>query len=248
MAEYQIGDQSSKPQDLDQAERVAIAVGVDALKKDMSSFASFEKMMNTSRQSSDLPGMDGGGGASTSSFLGGGTPTNDSDSSPGSSFSGSGGGKKPKRKGQVTVSDMVNTKCKFTGAKLDKCLITGQRKMLEHAWAGRKGKGCKTSTAKSMDLIEECNLLKSRMAWLPMRAQYDENMFVMYGKGHIKDALDNIRAERSNPHITAVISGTANDMQQYQNAFKTIDAGVQEQIYAGASAQMKQKLNPLMSS
>ncbi len=70
MADYQIGDQTSKPQDLDQAERVAIAVGVDALKKDMSSFASFEKMMNNSRQSSDLPGMGGGGGVS--SFMGGG--------------------------------------------------------------------------------------------------------------------------------------------------------------------------------
>jgi hypothetical protein len=245
MAEYQIGDQTSKPQDLDQAERVAIAVGVDALKKDMSSFASFEKMMNQSRQSSDMPGMGGGGGAS--SFLGGGGSPNNDDSSGGSMFAGS-AVKKTRRKGQVTVDDMVNTKCKFTGAKLDKCLITGQRKMLEHAWAGRKGKGCKTSTAKSMDLIEECNMLKSRMAWLPKRAQYDENMFVMYGKGHIKDALDNIRAERNNPHITAVISGTANDMQQYQNAFKAIDAGVQEQVYANASSQMKQKLNPLMSS
>jgi len=247
MAEYQIGDQTSKPQDLDQAERVAIAVGVDALKKDMSSFASFEKMMTNARQTSDMPGM-GGGGSSSAFFGGGGGSPNNDDSSGGSMFISGGAKKSTRRKGQVTIADMTATQCKFTGSKLEKNKIMGQRKMVEHAWAGRKGKGCKTSTSKSMDLIEECNLLKARMAWLPLRAAYDDSMFVMYGKGHIKDALDNIRAERNNPHITAVISGTANDMQQYQNAFKSIDAGVQEQIYSNASSQMKQKLNPLMSS
>ena len=86
------------------------------------------------------------------------------------------------------------------------------------------------------------------MAWLPMRAAYDDTMFQMYGQGHIKAALDNIRAERANPHLTAVISGTANDMQQYQSAFKKLDAGVQENVYASAGSGMKQKLNTLMTN
>ncbi len=134
---------------------------------------------------------------------------------------------------------MLSTKCKFTGAKLDKCLITGQRKMLDTPGRTQRQR-LQDHHRQVYGPDHDCNMLKARMAWLPMRAQYDENMFVMYGK-----AISRTHSTRSvlnaRTRISRRSSRTTNDMQQYQSAFKGIDAGVQEQIYEAQASQMKQR-------
>lgn len=250
MSEIQVGDQTSKPQDLEKTEAVLNAVIESEVKKQMASYSGFTKMMkhnggNGGHGASGGVGEFAGGGGGGSSFL---QPAENSGSS--SSFLSSSGTKGRRSKASITIADMTATHCKFTRSKLDGGKIKAGYKMVEHAWAGKGNKQAKgTTTARSKDLIEECNLQKARMAWLPKGLVANKEMLPAYGFGHLLEAHNAIQAEKAKPAMAAIISGTANDMEKFSALFRTgLDEGTKEQVYAGASSSFKQKLNPLMSN
>ena len=116
MSEIQVGDQSSKPQDLEKTEMVINAMIVDQVKKQMGSLSGLEKMVKGAGES-DLPGM-GGGGGSQSSFMSG-NPSNEQGSTPSSLFAGD-TAKKTRKKGSVSLAEFRSPTNSFTGAKRDK--------------------------------------------------------------------------------------------------------------------------------
>ncbi len=244
MSEIQVGDQTSKPQDLEKTEMVINAMIVDQVKKQMGSLSGLEKMVKGAGES-DMPGM---GGGSQSSFMSGGT-SNEQGSTPSSLFAGDTSSKKPRRKNSVSLAEFRSPTNGFTGAKRDKGEVMARKSVAESAFAGRMKKGCKKySTHNAADLAEECQLLKKKWEWLPQGLVANKHMLPAFGFGHLLEAHNAVQAEKEKPAMAAIISGTANDMQKFQSLFKSgLDEGIKEQVYAGASSSFKQKLNPLMS-
>lgn len=245
MSEMQVGDQSSKPQDLEKTENLINATIESEAKKQMGSLSGLEKMTK-GNEGGDFSGMTGGSlGGGQSSFMSGGT-SNEQGSTPTSLFAGD--VKKSRKKGSVSLSEFRSPTNSFTGAKRDKAEIMSRKRVAESAFAGKLKKGCKYSTARSAELVEECEMLKKRWEWLPKGLVANKNMLPSFGFGHLLEAWNSVQAEKEKPAMAAVISGTANDMDKFSNLFKSgLDEGVKEQVYANASAQFKQKLNPLMS-
>lgn len=244
MSDIQIGDQSSKPQDLEKTEMILNAVIESEVKKQMSSLKGLEKMTKNANGGSDFFG--GGGGGGSSFFGGGGAHTSDNDSSPTSLFM-SGPAKKKREKGSVSLQQWRATKDSFTGAQRSRHEIKSRERVAESAFAGRLKSKCKYSTGSARELVEDCNELKAKWAWLPKGLVANKDMLSAFGFNHLKEAHDAIQAEKMKPALQAVISGTANDMEKFQTSFKAVDEGVKETVYANASTTMKQKLNPLMS-
>lgn len=243
MSDIQIGDQSSKPQDLEKTEMVLNAVIESEVKKGLSSLKGLEKMTKGIGGSEFF----GGGGGGGSAFLGGGGQNMDHDSTPTSLFVAA-PAKKARAKGSVSLQQWRATKDSFTGAQRSRHEIKSRERVAESAFAGRmKSKCAKYSTGSAKDLVEDCNALKAKWAWLPKGLVANKDMLSAFGFGHLKEAHDAIQAEKVKPALQAVISGTANDMEKYAASFKGVDEGVKETVYANASSTMKQKLNPLMS-
>lgn len=244
MADIHIGDQSSKPQDLEKTEMILNAVIESEVKKGLSSLKGLEKMTKYANGGSEFFG--GGGGGGGSAFFGGGGQNMDHDSTPTSLFMAP-PAKKQRAKGSVSLQQWRATKDSFTGAQRSRHEIKSRERVAESAFAGRLKSKCKYSTGSSRDLVEDCNELKAKWAWLPKGLVANKDMLTAFGFNHLKEAHDAIQAEKMKPALQAVISGTANDMEKFQTSFKAVDEGVKETVYANASSSMKAKLNPLMS-
>lgn len=231
MSDIQIGDQSSKPQDLEKTEATLNAVIEAEVKKQASSLKGLEKMTRGATQ----------GEFSGSSFLGGGTNNN---GGGGSSFT----EVRPRKKGSVTLKEFRSPVNPFNQDRRDKAEVMSRERVAESAFAGKLNRKSKFSTFNARDLAEECQLLKARWAWLPKGLAANKDLLGAFGFGHLKEAHDAIQAEKVKPQMQAVISGTANDMEKFQSLFKNgLDSNIKEAVYSNASSQMKTKLNPLMS-
>ncbi|MDF3024268.1 MAG: hypothetical protein K0R10_1629 [Alphaproteobacteria bacterium] len=232
MSELGVGNQQTKPEDLQQKD-AAINGAIDgAVKHSMSSFTGAMTMMKGAERANDFFGA--------MSNVQGDTPKQES----GSMFAGSA----PRRKkGSQTLQQMLST-TDAMGHKLDRNQIKSKYAVVNAAWAGKR-KGMKNgSDANSRDFVEELNLLKQRMAYLPSLLKQDKSLLRGYGMGNIYEAHTSVQAEKEKPHTDAIISGTLSDMDQFKDKFKSLDTGLQNQVMAQGSTQTKAKLKPLVSA
>lgn len=232
MSDLGVGNQQTKPEDLVQKDAVINGAIEGAIKHSMSSFTGAMTMMKGAERANDFLGA--------MSSVSADTPKQDS----GSMFAGSGARRK---KGSQTLQQMLST-TDAMGHKLDRNQIKSKYAVVNAAWAGKR-KGMKNgSEANSRDFVEELNLLKARMAYLPSLLKQDKSLLRGYGLGSIYEAHTSVQAEKEKPHTDAIISGTLSDMDQFKDKFKTLDTGLQNQVMAQGGAQTKAKLKPLVSA
>lgn len=232
MSDLGVGNQQTKPEDLIQKDAVINGAIEGAIKHSMSSFTGAMAMMKGAERANDFFGA--------MSSIQGDTPKQDS----GSMFAGSGSRRK---KGAQTLQQMLST-TDAMGHKLDRNQIKSKYAVVNAAWAGKR-KGMKNgSDANSRDFVEELNLLKARMAYLPSLLKQDKSLLRGYGLGTIYEAHTSVQAEKEKPHTDAIISGTLSDMDQFKDKFKSLDTGLQNQVMAQGGAQTKAKLKPLVSA
>lgn len=234
MSDLGVGNQQTKPEDLQQKD-AAINGAIDgAIKHSMSSFTGAMTMMKGAERANDFLGA--------MSTVSADAPKQESGS--GSMFAGSGSRRK---KGAQTLQQMLST-TDAMGHKLDRNQIKSKYAVVNAAWANKR-KGMKNgSEANSRDFVEELNLLKARMAYLPSLLKQDKSLLRGYGLGTIYEAHTSVQAEKEKPHTDAIISGTLSDMDQFKDKFKTLDTGLQNQVMAQGGAQTKAKLKPLVSA
>ncbi len=235
MSDLGVGNQQTKPEDLQQKD-AAINGAIDgAVKHSMSSFTSAMTMMKGAERSNDFMGA-------MTSLRSDDTPKQESAS--GSMFAGGG----PRRKkGTQTLQQMLST-TDAMGHKLDRNVIKSKYAVVNAAWAGKR-KGMKNgSEANSRDFVEELNLLKMSMAHLPTLLKQDKSLLRGFGLGTIYEAHTSVQAEKEKPHTDAIISGTLSDMDQFKDKFKTLDTGLHNQVMSQGSTQTKAKLKPLVSA
>lgn len=237
MSELQIGDQQSKPQDLQQLDAKVNAAIDSQVKFNMGEMSRFMNMMKGGDSLNVMGEMPGAKDPISSM-----SEQNQQKSADASLFAGGG-----RKKGARTLKQMLSTEDAM-GHKLSRNQIKSNYAIVNAAWAGARNKKAKNgSDAQSKDFVEEINLLKMRMAWLPQALKANKSMLPGYGLGHIYEAHTAIQKEKQDPATSAVISGTLSDMDAFKDKFKGLDKGLQEQVYAQGSSQTKQKLEPLMA-
>lgn len=231
MADLGVGNQQTKPEDLQQKD-AAINGAIDgAVKHAMSTFSGAMQMVKGATRANDFLGAMS-------------TMQDEPKPATGSMFAGGGTGRK---KGSMTVQQMLST-TDALGHKESRHRIQSKYAVLNAAWAGRF-KGMKDGSAtNSRDFVAEINIMKQSMAGINTMLKQNKGLLRGYGLGQIAEADDSVQKEKVNPHTDAIISGTLSDMDQFKDKFKTLDTGLQNQVLAQGSVQTKAKLKPLVSA
>ncbi|MDE1153107.1 MAG: hypothetical protein PW788_11275 [Micavibrio sp.] len=241
MSDIQIGSQENRPQDLPQTEAKIDAVIDTAVKHNMGDMSKFMGMMKGGERGFDLTTEMFS--AKTGSVFAGAMQVHDEVASTGADFaSGMGRGR---RKGAQTLNQMLST-TDALGHKRSRAEMQSRFATVNAAWSGHN-RGTKYSDTNSKDFIEEINLLKQRMAFLPVALKANKSMLPGYGLGFIYEAHVAVQREKEAPATNAIISGTMNDMDKYKDGFKQLDDSLKDKLASNAGAEVEKKLAPLKS-
>lgn len=243
MSEFQIGSQESRPEDLQQKEAKLDAAIEVQVKHNMGDMSKFMTMMKGNNRDFDM--MTEMGAAKHSAFAGAMQVQQEASGGGTSGADFASGGGKGRRKGSQTLSQLLST-TDALGHKRSRSEIQSRYAIANAAWSGH-GRKTKFSEDNSKDFMEEIGLLKMRMASLPKQMVMDKSKLNGAGLNMFYAAYLDIQREKESPAMSAVVSGTMNDMDKFKDRFKGMDSGVKEQVYAQASTQGKQKLATLMS-
>ncbi|MDI1228027.1 MAG: hypothetical protein PSY14_10115 [bacterium] len=233
MADLGVGNQQTKPEDLQQKD-AAINGAIDgAVKHSMSTFTGAMTMMKGASRANDFLGA-----------MATVQPEEPKQSGSGSMFAGSG----PRRKkGAQTLQQMMST-TDALGHKESRDRIQSKYAVINAAWAGKRKSMKDGSGATSHDFVAELNIMKQSMAGMNTMLKQNKGLLRGFGMAQIAEADDSVQKEKVNPHTDAIISGTLSDMEQFKDKFKTLDSGLQNQVMAQGSTQTKAKLKPLVSA
>jgi len=241
MSDIQIGAQETRPQDLQQTEAKIDAVIDTVVKHNMGDMSKFMGMMKGGERGFDLTTEMVG--AKTGSVFAGAMQVHEEVASSGSDFA-SGGGK-GRKKGAQTLDQMLST-TDALGHKRSRTEIQSRYAIVNAAWSGHN-RSTKYSETNSKDFVEEINLLKARMAFLPIALKANKSMLPGYGMGFIYEAHVAVQREKEMPATNAIISGTMNDMDKYKDGFKQLDDSLKDRLTANAGVEVEKKIAPLKS-
>lgn len=243
MSELQIGDQQSKPVDTTDMLRKADAAIDGQFKQQISTFAgAMQVLKGSSDNNNPLADLSSGGGAYDHAAA---EADRNKEVSSDSLFA----GKMSRKKGSKSIKDLQAT-TDAMGHRISRGKMRRNQAILNAAWTDSrhiKDKDGGSGSSRDEGLIEEMALLRTRLAIMPIGLKQNPSLLPGVGLGHIYEAITAINKEKDDPATAAVISGTANDMDGFKDKFKTLDAGLQEQVYAAGSSEMKKKVAPLMS-
>lgn len=244
MSELQIGDQQSKPVDTSDMLRKADAAIDSQFKQQISTFAGAMQVLKGSAENNNpLMDLESGGGSIYNHAAA--DQERQQKNNADSLFA----GKMTRKKGSKSIKDLQAT-TDAMGHKLSGAKMKRNQAILNAAWAGGrhiKDKDGGSGSSRDEGLLEEMSLLRERLAVMPQGLKQNPSLLPGVGLGHIYEAITAINKEKDDPATAAVISGTANDMDTFKDKFKTLDAGLQEQVYSAGSSEMKKKIAPLMS-
>lgn len=244
MSELQIGDQQSKPVDTTEMLRKADAAIDGQFKQQISTFAGAMQVLKGSNESNNpLADLESAGAGAYDHAAA--DAERNKQTSADSMFAGKG----TRKKGSKSVKDLQAT-TDAMGHKLSRNKLKRNQAILNSAWVGGrhiKDKDGGSGSSRDEGLVEEMALLRARLAIMPQGLKQNPSLLPGVGLGHIYEAITAINKEKDDPATAAVISGTANDMDGFKDKFKTLDAGLQEQVYSAGSTEMKKKIAPLMS-
>lgn len=243
MSDIQIGQQENKPQDLQQIEAKIDGVIDIQVKHNMGDMSKFMTMMKGNNRDFDM--LTEMGTAKHSAFAGAMEAHAEATSGTTGADFASGGGSKGRKKGSQTLGQLLST-TDALGHKRSRTEIQSRYAIANAAWSGHNRK-TKFSEDGSKDFVAEINLLKMRMAYLPSALKANKAMLPAHGMGFIYEAHVAVQKEKEAPSMSAVVSGTLSDMDQFKDRFKALDSGVKEQVYSQTGTQGKQKLATLMS-